>query len=278
MVQTTGIDGQVTQVSYTAQGDIASWSRAGRTITTEQDMLGRTVLWKSNDGQSIRADYTALEKNSAENANSNDYPYHEAKAQPIYSLNSKDPQTRKMVSKEIEREAGLKAMGYVMPQASVVPMQVIILPGFPPLPIGPISTPPGKPVPVDPTEPGGPTIPAPRPTLPVITLPPITGIPIVDIIIEICTPRVVEYPPGKEEQCKQLKSDFDVAKKAAKGMSCNPEKKDSLDILQDKYDKNMAEAAARDKLNQTCFGGGDVGHKTAADQARRAAQKCKDLM
>jgi hypothetical protein len=89
---------------------------------------------------------------------------------------------------------------------------------------------------------------------------------------------VVEYPPGKEEQCKQLKSDFDAAKKAAKGMSCNPEKKDSLDILQDKYDKNMAEAAARDKLNQTCFGGGDVGHKTAADQARRAAQKCKDLM
>ncbi len=63
MVQTTGIDGQSTQVSYTAQGDIASWSKAGRTITTEQDMLGRTVLWKSNDGQSIRASYDELDHN-----------------------------------------------------------------------------------------------------------------------------------------------------------------------------------------------------------------------
>jgi RHS repeat-associated protein len=62
MVQTTGIDGQVTQVSYTAQGDIASWSRAGRSVTTTQDNQGRTVLWKSNDGQSIQANYDERDK------------------------------------------------------------------------------------------------------------------------------------------------------------------------------------------------------------------------
>jgi Novel toxin 16 len=154
--------------------------------------------------------------------------------------------------------------------------QAGILPGPIPLPIlGPIVGDP-KPVPVDPTDPGGPKY-TPGPRLPVITIPPIFGLPITTII-NICIPRVVVYPPGKEELCKQLQKDVDVAKKAAKGMSCNPEKQDSLAILQDKYDRNMAEAAARDKLNQTCFGGGDEGHKKAADQARSAARKCKDLM
>ena len=61
MLQTTGIDGQSTQVSYTAQGDIASWSRAGRSVSTQQDAQGRTVLWKSNDGQSIKASYDELD-------------------------------------------------------------------------------------------------------------------------------------------------------------------------------------------------------------------------
>lgn len=161
----------------------------------------------------------------------------------------------------------------------IKPQATVILPGPVPLPIpAPITTNP-KPILVDPTDPSGPTYtPGPKlPTFPIST-PPISILPIVVGIVNICIPRVVVYPPGKEELCKQLKKDFDIAKNSAKGMSCNPAKQDSLDVLQEKYDRNMAEAVARDKLNQTCFGGGDEGHKTAADQARKAAKSCKDLM
>ncbi|MFM6321527.1 MAG: RHS repeat-associated core domain-containing protein [Microcystis panniformis] len=35
-------------------------------------------------------------------------------------------------------------------------------------------------------------------------------------------------------------------------------------------------AAARDAINNRCFGGGDAGHREAANNARRAAQKCRD--
>jgi hypothetical protein len=36
-------------------------------------------------------------------------------------------------------------------------------------------------------------------------------------------------------------------------------------------------AAARDAINNKCFGGGDAGHREAANNARRAAQKCRDI-
>jgi hypothetical protein len=40
----------------------------------------------------------------------------------------------------------------------------------------------------------------------------------------------------------------------------------------------MACAAARDEINIVCFGGGDDGHRQAADDARRAAARCSALM
>jgi hypothetical protein len=48
--------------------------------------------------------------------------------------------------------------------------------------------------------------------------------------------------------------------------------------LQSNTDKNIACAAARDTINVTCFGGGDPGHRQAADDARRAAQRCSILL
>ena len=36
-------------------------------------------------------------------------------------------------------------------------------------------------------------------------------------------------------------------------------------------------AAARDAINNRCFGGGDAGHQEAANNVRRAAKKCQDI-
>lgn len=48
--------------------------------------------------------------------------------------------------------------------------------------------------------------------------------------------------------------------------------------LQSNHGKNIACAGARDTINLTCFRGGDDGHRQAADDARRAAQRCSALM
>lgn len=37
-------------------------------------------------------------------------------------------------------------------------------------------------------------------------------------------------------------------------------------------------AAARNTINNRCFGGGDAGHREAARNAERAAQKCRDFL
>lgn len=37
-------------------------------------------------------------------------------------------------------------------------------------------------------------------------------------------------------------------------------------------------AMARERINNTCFAGGNDGHKTAAANARAAQQKCQDLI
>jgi hypothetical protein len=57
---------------------------------------------------------------------------------------------------------------------------------------------------------------------------------------------------------------------------CEPS--DSCDELQSKYYKNIRCAQARDNINNTCFGGGDAGHRQAANDARRAAQRCIAIM
>ncbi|MFM6180541.1 MAG: hypothetical protein ACKPA8_03310 [Dolichospermum sp.] len=38
-----------------------------------------------------------------------------------------------------------------------------------------------------------------------------------------------------------------------------------------------ARARYYDAINNRCFGGGDAGHREAANNARRAAQKCRDI-
>jgi type VI secretion system secreted protein VgrG len=48
--------------------------------------------------------------------------------------------------------------------------------------------------------------------------------------------------------------------------------------LQSNADKNLVCAAARDAINVECFGGGDPGHRQAADDARRAAQRCTIIL
>ena len=48
--------------------------------------------------------------------------------------------------------------------------------------------------------------------------------------------------------------------------------------LQSNHGKNLACAGARDTINVTCFRGGNPGHRQAADDARRAAQRCSVLM
>lgn len=58
--------------------------------------------------------------------------------------------------------------------------------------------------------------------------------------------------------------------------ACNPTQ--DSDTLKANLAMNLACAAARDAVNKTCYKGGDPGHKQAADDARRAAQKCADLI
>lgn len=50
------------------------------------------------------------------------------------------------------------------------------------------------------------------------------------------------------------------------------------DLLRLNYRKNLACAEARDEINKTCYRGGDRGHQQAADDARRAAKICMDLI
>ena len=58
---------------------------------------------------------------------------------------------------------------------------------------------------------------------------------------------------------------------------CTPQEL-TCDDLKIRLDLNNRCAAARDEINNTCYKGGNKGHRQAADQARRAAQKCADRM
>ncbi len=54
---------------------------------------------------------------------------------------------------------------------------------------------------------------------------------------------------------------------------CTPQEL-TCDDLRTRLDLNNRCAAARDEINNTCYRGGNEGHRQAANQARRAAQKC----
>lgn len=49
-------------------------------------------------------------------------------------------------------------------------------------------------------------------------------------------------------------------------------------VLRQNLNKNIACSEARDAINKKCYRGGDPGHRQAADDARRAAQNCRDLL
>ena len=65
-----------------------------------------------------------------------------------------------------------------------------------------------------------------------------------------------------------------LCKSAESGRACHSGMS-SAEAL-DNAAKFEACAAARDTINNRCFGGGDLGHQVKADNERRAAQKCRD--
>lgn len=58
---------------------------------------------------------------------------------------------------------------------------------------------------------------------------------------------------------------------------CSPLDADDCELLKSRAADQSACANARDELNTDCFGGGDIGHKIQAAQARKAANNCLDL-
>jgi type VI secretion system secreted protein VgrG len=83
-------------------------------------------------------------------------------------------------------------------------------------------------------------------------------------------------PPGKctAAQHRRLQDEVDAACKIPR--RCDPGQ--SCPELLDNYYKNIRCAQARDEINNTCFGGGDAGHRQAANDARNAAKRCVAVM
>lgn len=48
--------------------------------------------------------------------------------------------------------------------------------------------------------------------------------------------------------------------------------------LEDFFQRNVQCQFARKEINDRCYGGGDAGHRQAAEEARKAARKCLDMM
>ena len=180
----------------------------------------------------------------------------------------------------------------IKPQAS------IILPGPIPLPIpAPIIGGP-KPIPVDPTDPGGPTYTSgPKlPTFPVIT-PPISILPIIIGIINICIPK----SPTADSLTKAHKDAAGDKTKPGYGGQCKPDQFDDLDskknqacnaatsqggckpasgsgVITIDVDKANAWdncAATRNNLAKSCFMGGDSEHENEIKKAKQVAEQCR---
>ena len=83
-------------------------------------------------------------------------------------------------------------------------------------------------------------------------------------------------PPGTctPEQHRTLQNAVDAA--CGVPRSCNATQ--SCATLQTNYDQFIACATARETINNTCFGGGNVGHREAARNERRGAQNCATIM
>jgi len=86
----------------------------------------------------------------------------------------------------------------------------------------------------------------------------------------------ISIEPGCSESTKQFLQNqvnflCKVTQRACKGG-------DDCTTLKAKLIANTACKAARDKLNNTCFDGGDEGHKQASDEAQNAIIKCGELL
>jgi RHS repeat-associated protein len=83
-------------------------------------------------------------------------------------------------------------------------------------------------------------------------------------------------PPGKctQTQHRRLQDEVDAACKIQR--RCDPSQ--DCPELHENYYKNIRCAQARDEINNTCFAGGDAGHRQAANDARNAAKRCIVIM
>jgi type VI secretion system secreted protein VgrG len=102
---------------------------------------------------------------------------------------------------------------------------------------------------------------------------PVAGL---SFLLALAPGRASAQGPGNctPEQHRTLQNAVDAACKIPRRCDGN---QDCATLLSN-HGKNLACAAARDDINITCFGGGDAGHRQAADDARRAAQRCSTLM
>ncbi|WP_353928958.1 Ig-like domain-containing protein [Okeanomitos corallinicola TIOX110] len=84
-------------------------------------------------------------------------------------------------------------------------------------------------------------------------------------------------PPGNctRQEWYQLQQAVSNAKGATQGKGCRPGMDRATALANAALFE--AEAAARDAINTRCFGGGNAGHRIAADNARRAAQNCRNI-
>ena len=147
-----------------------------------------------------------------------------------------------------------------------------------------------KPIPVDPFDPGGPTY-TPRPKLPTfpISTPPISILPVVVGIINICIPK----SPKAEDLSKAHNDAKGDRTKPGYGGQCTPDEHDDLKDNQDqvcseavgqsckvgeidygKADKFEKCAKARTKVARKCFAGGDANHNEKIDDMMRAYGRC----
>lgn len=81
-------------------------------------------------------------------------------------------------------------------------------------------------------------------------------------------------PPGDctGEQHRTLQDVVDAACKVPR--RCNATQ--DCTALRLYYNKNFTYTNARDAINITCFRGGDDGHRTASEDALRAATRCAE--
>jgi hypothetical protein len=79
-------------------------------------------------------------------------------------------------------------------------------------------------------------------------------------------------PPGKCTQTQHRRLQDEVGAACKIPRRCDPSQ-DCPQLL-DNYYKNIRCAQARNEINNTCFAGGDAGHRQAANDARNAANRC----